>query len=207
LYGWRHRFGDNSSGQFRTKRDDADAVLRSIPIACIWERAKEGRVNIYAGLLIGSVLYVGAESQPEPIPATCRGASANASTTRDLRGVAKCGAMTIGPDDLYSVDPWGDPNHDAVVRIGRRGSSEAGPFCTAASWKPWDIGRVTATSDRCRRFVTADSNLARGSMSGCPVPRTDSCTAATNIRIDHVRASLFVQVAALPLVGAFLLAT
>jgi hypothetical protein len=27
-------------------------------------------------------------------------------------------------------------NHDAVVRIGGRGSSEAGPFCTSA-WKPW----------------------------------------------------------------------
>jgi hypothetical protein len=50
----------NSSGHFRIERDDADAVLRSIPIASIWERRKEGGVNIYADLLIGAVLYVGA---------------------------------------------------------------------------------------------------------------------------------------------------
>lgn len=50
----------NSSGHFRIDRDDADAVLRSIPIASIWERRKEGGVNIYADLLIGAVLYVGA---------------------------------------------------------------------------------------------------------------------------------------------------
>ena len=31
----------NSSGHFRIERDDADAVLRSIPIASMWERAKE----------------------------------------------------------------------------------------------------------------------------------------------------------------------
>ena len=52
---------DQSAGQFRIDRDDSAAFnsfLNSIPAASIWDRAM--RLNIYAWVLIGGSLYIGA---------------------------------------------------------------------------------------------------------------------------------------------------
>ena len=52
---------DQFSGQFRIDRDDSDAFnsfLNSIPVASMWDRAM--RLNMYAWVLIGGALYIGA---------------------------------------------------------------------------------------------------------------------------------------------------
>jgi hypothetical protein len=62
--------------------------------------------------------------------------SVPSSMLRNSRAYAQCPQISR----LVTIDPLRDPNHDAVVHIGGRSFSEAGPFCTAASSKPREIG-------------------------------------------------------------------